>query len=276
MSEKIGKLKTLLLILIVVELLGLVSLHFLFDLDIKLAALYFIINTLTVYFLVQYFQEDSQNRMFGVSRILGSEAKDAFQFGQIGILTYDENYTITWMSELFAERGINRISKKLTMWLPEVNDLIQGDVENVQVQIDDRTYEIARKEDARILFFQDVTEQQQLEKAYQEEQVVVGLIHLDNYEESTQYEEEQEIAMINNNIRQPVVEWAKNHGMLLRRLKSDRFLVVLNERIFKQIVDERFSILAQTRKASQQLDVAITLSMAVSYTHLTLPTNREV
>ena len=42
MSEKIGKLKTLLLILIVVELLGLVSLHFLFDLDIKLAALYFI------------------------------------------------------------------------------------------------------------------------------------------------------------------------------------------------------------------------------------------
>ena len=182
MSEKIGKLKTLLLILIVVELLGLVSLHFLFDLDIKLAALYFIINTLTVYFLVQYFQEDSQNRMFGVSRILGSEAKDAFQFGQIGILTYDENYTITWMSELFAERGINRISKKLTMWLPEVNDLIQGDVENVQVQIDDRTYEIARKEDARILFFQDVTEQQQLEKAYQEEQVVVGLIHLDNYE----------------------------------------------------------------------------------------------
>ena len=70
--------------------------------------------------------------------------------------------------------------------------------------------------------------------------------------------------MINNNIRQPVVEWAKNHGMLLRRLKSDRFLVVLNERIFKQIVDERFSILAQTRKASQQLDVAITLSMGSS------------
>ena len=54
--------------------------------------------------------------------------------------------------------------------------------------------------------------------------------------------------MINNNIRQPVVEWAKNHGMLLRRLKSDRFLVVLNERIFKQIVDERFSILPRPAK----------------------------
>ena len=65
----------MLLILIVVELLGLVSLHFLFDLDIKLAALYFIINTLTVYFLVQYFQEDSQNRMFGVSRILAAKPR---------------------------------------------------------------------------------------------------------------------------------------------------------------------------------------------------------
>ena len=89
-------------------------------------------------------------------------------------MTYDENYTITWMSELFAERGINRISKKLTMWLPEVNDLIQGDVENVQVQIDDRTYEIARKEDARILFFQDVTEQQQLENRKKERRGMVG------------------------------------------------------------------------------------------------------
>lgn len=262
MSEKINRVKTLLAILLVVELLGLIALYFIFDMDVKITALYFVINTITMYFLVQYFQEDSQNRMFGVSRILGSEAKEAFQFGQIGMVTYDESYMITWMSELFADRGINRISKKLTMWLPEVNDLIQGDIETVNVQIDDRIYEISRKEDARILFFRDITEATNLERAYQEEQVVVGLIHLDNYDESTQYEEEQEIAMINNNVRQPVVEWAKNHGMLLRRLKSDRFLVVLNERIYKQIVDERFSILADTRKASQQLDVAITLSMA--------------
>ena len=262
MSDKIGKIKTLLIALCVVEVLGLICLHFVFDMDVKLATLYFIINSLTMYFLVQFFQEDSQNRMFGVSRILGSDAKEAFQFGQIGIVTYDEQYSITWMSELFEERGINRISKKLTMWLPEVNSLIQGEVETVRVQIDDRIYLISRKEDSRILFFKDITEQSRLEEAYQQEQVVIGLIHLDNYEESTQYEEEQEIAMINNNVRQPVVEWAKNHGMLLRRLKSDRFLVVLNERIYKHIADERFSILASTRQASQQLDVAITLSMA--------------
>ena len=262
MNDKIGRVKTMLSVLLGVELLTLICLALIFQLDIKIAALYFVINALTMYFLVQSFQEDSQSRVLGVSRILGSNAKEAFQFGQIGMVTYDENYTITWMSELFEERGINRISKRVTMWLPEVNALIQGDVESVQVQIDDRIYRIARKDDAQILFFQDITEKVNLEKAYQDEQLVIGLIHLDNYEESTQYEEEQEIAMINNNIRQPVVEWAKGHGMILRRMKSDRFLVVLNERIYRQIVDERFSILAQTRKASQQLDVAITLSMA--------------
>lgn len=85
MSEKIGKLKTLLLILIVVELLGLVSLHFLFDLDIKLAALYFIINTLTVYFLVQRFSRGQPNRMFrrfpvwaAKPRMLSSLARSGF------------------------------------------------------------------------------------------------------------------------------------------------------------------------------------------------------
>ena len=224
MNDKIGRVKTMLSVLLGVELLTLICLALIFQLDIKIAALYFVINALTMYFLVQSFQEDSQSRVLGVSRILGSNAKEAFQFGQIGMVTYDENYTITWMSELFEERGINRISKRVTMWLPEVNALIQGDVESVQVQIDDRIYRIARKDDAQILFFQDITEKVNLEKAYQDEQLVIGLIHLDNYEESTQYEEEQEIAMINNNIRQPVVEWAKGHGMILRRMKSDRCL----------------------------------------------------
>lgn len=264
MTDKINRIKTMVAILFIAELLGLICLYFIFELNITVTILYFIINVLAVYFLVQYFQEDSESRIFGISRILGAEAKEAFQFGEIGILTYDENYAITWMSELFEDRGIKRISKKLTMWLPEVNDLIQGDTESVEVQIDDRIYNITRKEDARILFFKDITEVTNLEKSYQEEQIVVGLIHLDNYEEATQYEEEQEIALINNNIRQPIVEWAKSRGMLLRRIKSDRFLVILNERIYKRIVDERFSILTQTREASQRLDVAITLSMALA------------
>jgi cyclic-di-AMP phosphodiesterase len=59
-----------------------------------------------------------------------------------------------------------------------------------------------------------------------------------------------------------VAEWCKQHGLLLRRLKNDRYMVVLNETIFKNLIEDRFSILNTVKRASQELDVSITLSMA--------------
>lgn len=263
MSEKYEKLKLKLVGFLAIQALGLLFFHFVLHLNsLWVAGAYFIINAVALYYLWAIFQEEIKARAFGISRILGSEAKDAFIFGEIGIVTYDENYLITWMSELFEQRNINSISNKVTMWLPEVNALFQGDSESVIVKLDENYYEITRKEDAQILFFKDVTDIHNMTTLYNDEQVIIGLIHLDNYEETTQYEEEQVISSINSLIRQPVVDWAKNAGMYIKRLKADRFIVVLNEKIFKGIVDDRFSILNRTRKQAAENDVSITLSMA--------------
>lgn len=262
MNKKISDIKKLILILIVIEAVLLLLLHFVFDISIVAATVFYVIGSAALYALYLTYYEDNQKRAVSISDLVSNEATGAFLYGKLGILTYDEDYIITWMSELFEERGLHRISKKLLTWLPEVSVLFRGDSEKVTVEIDEYWYEITRKEDARVLYFKDITEQKKLQVAYNEEQLVVGLIHLDNYEESTQYSEEQEISMINNSIRQPIVDWCRSNGMLLKRLRSDRFFVVLNEKIFSQIASERFSILKQTRMHSSELDASITLSMA--------------
>ena len=93
------------------------------------------------------------------------------------MVIYDDSYVITWMSDLFQARGIDRIGKKVLTWLPEADDLISGKAETVTVQLDDRVYEIKRNEDAPILFFRDITELNNYRLAYQEEQVVIGMGH---------------------------------------------------------------------------------------------------
>lgn len=50
--------------------------------------------------------------------------------------------------------------------------------------------------------------------------------------------------------------------MFVRRLRSDRFLVILDERIYTEIVRDRFSILNEIRTAAEEIDVSITLSMS--------------
>jgi c-di-AMP phosphodiesterase-like protein len=140
--------------------------------------------------------------------------------------------------------------------------LFTGEEETITVEVDDYIYQVVRKEDGQTLFLKDVTVRNHLSTLYEKEQVVLGLIHLDNYEETIQYEEEQKIAFIDSKLRQPMVEWAKTKGIFVKRIKSDRYLLVLNEKIFNDLMNDKFSILNYIRTTAQEMDVAITLSMA--------------
>ncbi|MDP2813979.1 MAG: DHH family phosphoesterase [Erysipelotrichaceae bacterium] len=265
MLESFDRLKSKIAIILLFEIIILfIFFIFLFNYVYLLLFIYLLMNISFIYLIIQTYEKDQRDRIFSITRVLGKDAKDALEIGGVGIVTYDENYNVTWMSEIFDQRGISLIGSKITALSPEINKLFTGDSESLVIEVNDSIYEVIRKENVQLLFFRDITEISRLESAYDDEQVVLGLIHIDNYEETTQYEEEQKIALIDSQIRQPVVDWAKKHGMFLRRIKADRFLVVLNERIYKNVMNNRFDILSYIRKAAADADVAITLSMAFS------------
>lgn len=224
-----------------------------------------LVNIVMIVWIIYRFQSEKESRDIDISRILGNDAKDALNFGEIGIITYDEGYVATWINDVLSERKINVVGKKLSTWIPEVNQLFQDDVDEVIGKDHDRIYEITRKDNAQVLYVRDVTDFTELKNKYAQESLVVGLLQLDNYIELQQYEDEAKMALINTNLRQPVLDWAKKFGMFVRRLRSDRFLVILDERIYTEIVRDRFSILNDIRTAAEEIDVSVTLSM--SYAH---------
>ena len=221
-----------------------------------------IINSLVVIWVVYWFESDREQRDIDISRILGHDAKDALLIGEMGIITYDEQYCATWMSELLQERGVNIVGKKLTSWIGDITELFQGEVDSITAHDGEYVYEITRKENGQVLFVKDITEFARISEKFQEDGIVAGLLQLDNYMEIQQYEDETKMAQINTCLRQPLVEWADKYGMLIRRLRSDRFLVVLNEKIYQQVVEDKFAILNTVRKNAEDIDVSITLSMA--------------
>ena len=111
----------------------------------------------------------------------------------------------------------------------------------------------------------DVTEYNSLNATYNKEKTVLGLIYLDNYDETVQYEDERKIALINTNIRQKIVEWGTGYGAVVRRVRSDRFTVVINEGDFRRMLYDKFSILEEIKEEADKLDVAISASMAFAY-----------
>lgn len=260
--QQIDKLKWQIFSIIVLQFFILIVLYFFFDITVVVPLIITIIEGLIVYYIIYFCKKEIDNYSHGVENYLGSSYNDIFNFGQVGIVMYDENYVVTFMSELFKDSSIDRIGKKILSWLPEVDELISGKSESVKVMLDNRLYEVKRKDEETVLLFKDITKQDYFETCYKDEQLVVGLFNLDNYEESTQYEDEIEVSNINSILRTCINEYAKEHKIMLKRLNSFRYLAILNEKIYKELVEDRFSLLNKIRREAQKLDVPITLSMS--------------
>lgn len=263
MNEKFEHLGLQILGLILAELLLLIACKvFLPKFLLSLQFILLVIGFAISYALVFTSKRIYRQRVTSVKATLGNDAEEAFLFGEVGMVCFDEDNVITWMSELFGRRQIDYVGEKLLSWIPDGARLLRGEVSDIEVPYKERRYQVVRYGEDRILFFRDITEVSVLRQQTNDQQVVLALIHLDNYEETTQYEEDQRVAYINAHIRQPVMDWAIDHGMILKRIRSDRFVVILNELIYRQINDENFGILNLIRQESKNYGVAITLSMS--------------
>lgn len=262
MRQKLNELRTLLITAIVIQGIVIFSCYFGLRLNIILPLLILATEIGLFFYTYDRYVSIVEDHSAGVQDILGTAAEEAYLFGEVGIVLYDDEHMITWMSDLFRRRGISRIGAKVLSWLPEADDLLSGKSDIATVQLDDRVYQITRKEDEPVLFFKDITEMNNYRLSFEEGMPVVGMASLDNYEESTQYEDEAVVSAINVAVRSPFTEYCKDHGILVKRVNNYRYLLILNEKIFSDLASDHFSILNTVRKAAQKQDVSITLSMA--------------
>lgn len=277
MLNQYKKVKRFVWLVLAIEAIALVISHTLFRLPFSILDGFFVVvNIVLLIVFMEYSEEYHNERILTISKILGKDSQEAFIFGELGLLTIDHNYEITWISELLHKRMYDVIGQKIMNWLPETKLLFNNESDMVQVTINDHIYQVRRKENGQTLFFKDVTDLVITKTLSDAKQIVLGLIHFDNYDETTQYEEEQRISLIDSKIRHAVYNWANERGIFIKRLRNNRMLLVLNELLFKQMMEEQFSILKNIREASSELDVAITLSMAFARGSLEFPELEEM
>ncbi len=267
MLNKMDRLKLVALILVLIETALALLFEFVLKMDYNFLVYIFIVaNFVLMIYIFLIMELDKRKRTVDINRVLGTEAKEALEYGMVGIIIYDDNFVVSWASDFFENRQINIIGEKITKIFPEMGVLFSGNKHRVVITNEDGTkYECVKEESSQVVFVKDITEIYNLKKAYQNEKIVLGLISLDNYEETIRNEDEQKIAHINTNIRQKIVSWAVSHGAIIRRIRSDRFFVIINYENFQKIISSKFAILNEIKEEARELNVSITSSMAYSY-----------
>lgn len=203
----------------------------------------------------------------GLSYRLKKVGGEALLQMPIGIILYDDTGEIEWCNpemDTIAGSHTTHIGKALDDISGEINQLILSDKDSDILTIRDRKYRVRLRRDDRLLYFADITDVLEIKKNYYNEQSVLALIFLDNYDEVTQGLEDQVRSTINNEATSLIKAWAQHYGIYLRRTASDRFLAVMNEKLLKHVEADHFSILDQVRKVTVPLShIPLTLSIGV-------------
>ena len=111
-------------------------------------------------------------------------------------------------------------------------------------------------------------------KEVDDQSLAVGLIYLDNYEEALESVEEVRRSLLIALIDRKVNKYIAALDGICKKLEKDKYLVILRKESATQMQENRFDLLedVKTVNIGNEMAVTISIGMAVSYTHLTLPT----
>lgn len=261
---KNSKTNFILLLLYFLVLICLCIYQYIFEADLRGAFLIYGISLIIYFVLYFVINQQYAKEKKNIEDKTNSISNEALKLADIGILIYDKNFRIDWVSNFFTIRNFDIVGNKLTNWIPEVIDIMNGTSQEVIVTINEEIYHIRKHSTSFSLIFEDVTELKKLEKAYNNSSLVLANLCFDNYEEVIQYSNESEKANINTLVRNPALEYFSNKGVIVRKMKSSKYLLILNERIYQELASDYFSILATTRKNSKAKENSITLSMGIA------------
>ena len=251
---------TLSLITAIAVIVFLVLLRFVFDQNINLALV--VAMVFTVVLLLIFFSLDSMRIETNkeIEDNLNNVYREILNNGEMGIMMYDNNYEITYLSQFFADRGLNHFGEKVLNWLPELQDMLNHESNNETITINEETFLVRKIDKTNTLTFKDITKEYNLDKKLNNEAIVIGMLSYDNYDETSMSEDD--LSYVNTNIKIPVSDYFKNFNVIYKTLKNNRVLLLLNETIFNELLNDRFSVLNTVRKVSKDANLGVTLSMA--------------
>lgn len=192
----------------------------------------------------------------------------------IGIVLFNEDYFIEWsnpfMNDLTADVD-TLVGKSLHVLSEELIPLIKENKTNQWVQLGGKTFQVTIRKEERLLYLFERTEQRDLQVRYHNEQTILAIIYLDNYEEITQNMEDTLKSQLNSKVTSVLNNWAHENGLFMKRTSQDRFIAVGSNEILNQLERTKFDILDEVREIKAGENLQVTLSIGVGVGSLDLP-----
>lgn len=204
------------------------------------------------------------------------------------LLITETNGNIIWKNTKFVQEFSNcDINKYLTNLLKDIkleienNEKIKDNKIVTNIVIDKKKYKVIgeyirnknniklndkkqEKEYMATLYFLDETEKEKLSEKLEKSRVCIGVIKIDNYEETMQRIDGEDKSQILAKIEKNIYDWANDFKGVIIKSERDTFILVCEQKDLEKLKEEKFSILDTIKGINMPEKVQATLSISIS------------
>lgn len=197
------------------------------------------------------------------------------------IIWCNDSFTTTFFRPTDDESSIDRITEEPFSMLVGEGREIQKNGRWYRVTCRDTVYNPDEKGSRRrmvkpeyvdsankvnILFFSDITGYKSLQDEYRKSKPVVMIISVDNYDDTVGTNRESDKTFVSVLIDQMLEKYFSEMNAVLRKISSDKFIVVVEDRFVQKMMEERVKLLEEARKIVVNDRTPVTLSIGVGRT----------
>ena len=215
---------------------------------------------------------------------VNSAAKNSLIHSPFPLIIVETDGNIIWRSTKFVSEFANiNVNNYVGELVADINEEIEKREDKKdksikrKLKIENKDYKILgefvksgtadRKKTNKymmIIYFIDETEQTKLEKEYIDSKSCVGIIMVDNYEETMQLIDNEQRPQVIAEIEKRIYEWANFAEGVIVKADRDRFIYVFEHKYLEKIKEDKFNILDTIKDINIQGSNQITLSIAIS------------
>jgi len=218
----------------------------------------------------------SRNYIRNVSKFaknLTTSQRDSLYNFPAPTVIINDNEEIVWTNMLFDKAvidGKEPFGKKIN----EIFDYDLGKILSEKgslVHINDKFYRVHglvnETKDGKLilLYLNDITKMVELEFEYNQSRQTVMMIVVDNYDELLQNAKESEKAHTVVEIEKLIESFIESTTGIARKISSDRFMVVIEERYLSQMIKSKFPILDKAREIQVGEKDHLTITIGVGH-----------
>lgn len=237
----------------------------------------FLAMVVSIYYAAEVITQDTQKYVSDLTYRIKRGEQEALIQMPIGILLYNDHKEIQWTNPFFQQYIGKKdiLGKTLDNALPDLGQFVakySGDDSPHQIKWGDNQFDMTVQDDLGVIYLLDITKYAKIEDQLAAQQVAIGQVFLDNYDEITQSMDDQAISNMNNYVTNKLTDWANHYHMFLKRVDDDHFFVMAYMARLQEAEHDKFKILDVIRQDTSKQNYPLTLSIGFAYGNPNLAT----